>query len=119
MRDQVLKRWYAVFIDSHQAFPNISPLLDESTWSMIPFMAKHILRALGTDDEALVLVTSNGLSGSSSIFYHSRFDKDRAFYEGKQRVLTDYMKTHDVRDDVSLRMIVEAKDGYGIRVSAR
>ena len=57
--------------------------------------SKHVLSALGTDDEDLIIISWNGLSGSISISYHPRFNNDRAFYDGKLKVLTDYVQTHD------------------------
>jgi hypothetical protein len=106
-----LKRWYAMLIDSHRNFTKISPLFEESGWSMVPVLAKHTLSALGTDDEDLILVSWNGLSGSISIFYHPRFNNDKAFYEGKRKLLMDYMETHDVREDVSLSDLADSVPG--------
>jgi hypothetical protein len=97
-----LKRWYAMLIDSQRSITKISPLFEERGWSMVPVLVKHILSALGADDEDLILIAWNGLSGSTSIFYHPRFNDDKAFYEGKRKVLVDYMETHDIREDVSL-----------------
>jgi hypothetical protein len=96
LRVQDSQRWYAIFTDSDRNFASVRPLFEESTWSKIPVLVRHVLGALGADDQNLILVSWNGLSGSVSIFYQPRFDHDRAFYEEKRKVLMNHMETWDV-----------------------
>lgn len=113
---QAEKRWYATLINSRQNLAITSPLFEEKGWSIVPVLAKHILLALGADDEDLILISWNGMSGSVSVFYHPRFNNNRRFYEEKLKLLMEYLATHDTRADISLGDIADSvlKIGVGI-----
>jgi hypothetical protein len=104
---QAESRWYATLIDGRRNITTTNALFEESGWSIVPVLSKHILLALGTADEDLILISWNGLSGSVSVFYHPRFNSDRRFYEEKQKLFKEYAATHDIRADILLSDVVD------------
>jgi hypothetical protein len=87
-----------------------SPLLVERTWREVPAPVRHILFALGIDDPDLITVSFQILSGSISIYYHPRYQRNRTFYEGKLQILREYMKNHDIQKDLPLNAVIHTDD---------
>jgi hypothetical protein len=103
-------RWLTKCLNGFVAPEMAIPLLVESTWKKIPAPVRHVLVALGIDDPDLILVSCQQLSGSISIYYSPRYQRDRAFYEAKLEILNEYLKNHDPRTDVPLSSVVHTDD---------
>jgi hypothetical protein len=106
MNPQPPHRWYAKCLNGSLRSDTSTPLLVESTWKEIPTYVRHILVALGIDDPDLILVSFQVLSGSISVYYNPRYQRDRAFYERKLNILQDYMKSHDIQKDLPLSAVI-------------
>jgi hypothetical protein len=107
MAFRATRRWYAILTNAGNSCTR--DLYDDSIWRSVPIAARHVLVALGADDPDLILISCQFLSGSMSVYYHPRFNRDRAFYEERLRVLRDYLATHDLWEDLPTD---RAADGY-------
>jgi hypothetical protein len=97
------KRWYISYSTGDPNRPGfLVPLLETENWSRTPKLLKHILMAFGPDDNDLILISYNVFSQSVSVRYHPRFEKDKAYYEGKLQILQTYWNSHNLEDDISL-----------------
>jgi hypothetical protein len=103
-------RWYAI-CQNGAAGATTVPLLQERTWNAVPAALRHVLAALGVDDPELLLVSGQLVSGSISVYYAPRHDRDRAFYEEKLRVLLRYMEVNDLGTDLPLKNVVRSESG--------
>jgi hypothetical protein len=99
------KDWYVSFTDSVQGISDHAPLLSKDNWKAIPAPLQNILIGLGIDDSDLILIACDLHAGSTSVYYHPRHDKDRAFYAGRLKALKAYLVTHDIGKAVSLEMV--------------
>jgi hypothetical protein len=110
MNPQPPHRWYAKCLNGSLRSDTTSPLLVETTWKEIPAPVRHILVALGIDDPDLITVSYQILSGSISVYYNPRYQRDRIFYEGKLQILREYMKSHDMQKDLPLNAVIHTDD---------
>jgi hypothetical protein len=111
-------RWYVTETDTARNVMRSGPLMDRSVWRTIPVLARSVLLALGPDDEDLILIAWNGISGSLSVFYTPKVQTDRTFYERKLEVLRGYMVEHGSQDDVPYERI-DASEGLLAQVATR
>ena len=108
-------RWYVTETDTARNLMRSGPLLNRSVWRTIPVLARQVLLALGPDDDELILIAWNGISGSLSVFYTPEVQTNRTFYEGKLEVLRGYLDEQGSQDDVPYERIDPAS---GALVSA-
>jgi len=73
--------------------PREYSLADPEGWEQVPAPARQALAALGADDPRLLVISCHPDSGSVSIFFHPRYDKDRSFYQGKVEQIRRYLRT--------------------------
>jgi hypothetical protein len=97
-------RWYAILQTAGGS--STRSLFEDAIWRSVPRAALHILAALGVDDPDLILISCQFLSGSMSVYYHPRFDRDRAFYEQKLRMLRNYLAAHDPWEEIPVGRVV-------------
>jgi hypothetical protein len=109
-------RWYVTEIDTARNIMRHGPLMNRSVWRTIPVLARQVLLALGPDDEDLILIAWNGVSGSIGVYYAPRVQTDRAFYERKLEVLLGSMDEHGSLDDVPYERV--DPEASGAMVSA-
>jgi hypothetical protein len=103
-------RWYAIRHAAGDPAPRA--LLEDRVWRSVPCAARHVLAALGVDDDDLLLISCQFLSGSISVCYHPRFDRDRAFYEQKLQVLQSYIAAHDLREEVPVSRVLNRHEDF-------
>jgi hypothetical protein len=108
-------RWYVTETDSARNIVRHAPLMNRSVWHTIPVLARRVLLALGPDDEDLILIAWNGISGSLSVFYNPRVQTDRAFHENRLAMLLGSLNEHGTEDVPYERIDPEAS---GALVSA-
>ncbi len=105
LRSNAGERWYVAQTDSTRRFVKIGPVFDQMAWNVIPRLARHVLLALGPNDDDLILISWNGMSGSLSVFYSPRVQKDRSFFDSKLAMIQKYMETHDLDDEIPFNRI--------------
>lgn len=103
-------RWYVVLRGGARAAP-VARLLLPEVWPEVPAPARHALAALGVDDPDLILISFQLVSGSMSVYYHPRFDRDREFYEARLLILQRYAEMHDLCQDLPLGNVVHLDTG--------
>ena len=92
--------WYVTETDTRRGLVRRAPLTNRGAWRDVPVLARKALRALGPQDENLILISWNGLSGSLSVFYAPKLQGDRPFHERRLKILQDYLEAHRGEDDV-------------------
>jgi len=50
------------------------------------------------------------LSGSIRVYYHPRYESDQDLYEGKLKILQEYLQRHDISTDLPLSNVVHIDD---------
>jgi hypothetical protein len=108
MLPQAPHRWYALLVA--EAGVRRTGLLTESTWPMVPAPVRHVLAAFGVDDPELVSISYKTLSGSISVYFDPRHDRDLAYYGNKLDRLLEYLNAHDLQEDLPLQNIVRNED---------
>ncbi len=103
-------RWYLVLRGGFGGAP-VCRLLVEEAWRNVPAPARHVLAALGLDDPDLLLVSWQLVSGSMSVYYHPRFDRDLEFYRGRLAAMERYIATHDLGEELPLGNVVHLDTG--------
>jgi hypothetical protein len=97
-------RWYAMYTDMNQnpPIPIMTELLNEDTWKLVPNVEKNLLKALGEQNDDLIVISYNIPSKSVNVYFHPKHEKDRAFYEEKLKILVEYMAKVDLNSDLGL-----------------
>lgn len=104
-------RWYMTETDTARNIRRHGPLMDRTVWGAVPVLARRVLLALGPDDDDLILIAWNGISGSISVYYAPRVQTDRAFHEKKLALLLGTMDEHGAQDDVPYERIDPGASG--------
>lgn len=99
--------WYAQLTDTTRGLNMVAPLFRRDVWGTVPSIVRHILIALDYKDKNLIMISTNALSGSISIFYHPKFDRFKIFYDIKLKILERYFDKHDFRERVPI--LIEPK----------
>jgi hypothetical protein len=100
LRSNARERWYVTQTDSTRRFVRIGPVFEQASWNVIPPLAQHVLLALGPSDDDLLLISWSGISGSLSVFYSPRVQKDKSFHEAKLAMIQEYFRTHDIDEEI-------------------
>jgi uncharacterized protein YxeA len=103
---QPWKRWYALYIDATKNTKMIGEMLTKQVWSDLPIILKHVVVALGINDNDLTLINFNAITGSVTILYNPKYDKDENFYIRKLEKLKKYFNTHDMNRDIPLSSVM-------------
>ncbi len=98
-------RWYMTEVDSLRCGFRHGPLLTREVWRTVPVLARLACVALGLEDENLVLIAWNAFSGSLSVYFSPSVQEDRAFFEGKLRVLRACLEEHGTDTDVPFERV--------------
>jgi hypothetical protein len=91
-------RWRVTETDTEAGIVRRGVLLSPAVWTSLPLIVRQSVLALGPDDERLILVSFNGISGSLSIYYDPAVQSDRAFHEARLEVLRSYLAAHAGED---------------------
>jgi hypothetical protein len=103
-------RWFVIARGGSGTTPPAALLVD-AVWKRVPTAVRHVLAALGLDDPDLILISCRLDTGTISVFYHPRFDRDRALYECRLDALKRYLRVHAWSGDLPLGNLVHRDTG--------